>query len=192
VIDPDTELNNELCDEVCAELQYLQWKLAQTMGINELKTMPLVRQYKKSHHHEMELDERSQSHRESIDELSAQVLAVQDFKAKELLKKDQEERQKLAKVREREDAFVVLLHSLYCCARCTAALVVLLHSLYRCTRCTAALVVLTRFRHDSPTDPSPGAATAKNGGSESCSKGKRNPSRIEKGRKIETEIIHWL
>ena len=119
VIDPDTELNNELCDEVCAELQYLQWKLAQTMGINELKTMPLVRQYKKSHHHEMELDERSQSHRESIDELSAQVLAVQDFKAKELLKKDQEERQKLAKVREREDAFVVLLHSLYCCARCT-------------------------------------------------------------------------
>ena len=135
VIDPDTELNNELCDEVCAELQYLQWKLAQTMGINELKTMPLVRQYKKSHHHEMELDERSQSHRESIDELSAQVLAVQDFKAKELLKKDQEERQKLAKVREREDAFVVLLHSLYCCARCTAA-----------------LVVLTRFRHDSPTE----------------------------------------
>ena len=175
MIDPDTELNNELCDEVCAELQYLQWKLAQTMGINELKTMPLVRQYKKSHHHEMELDERSQSHRESIDELSAQVLAVQDFKAKELLKKDQEERQKLAKVREREDAFVVLLHSLYCC-----------------TSCTAALVVLTRFRHDSPTDPSPGAATAKNGGSESCSKGKRNPSRIEKGRKIETEIIHWL
>jgi hypothetical protein len=97
VIDKDTE-DNELCDEVCAELQYLQWKLENTIAMNFTKTKPLIQKYETMHQVEMTKIEKEQLRREAIDELSEQVIAAQKAKEEERLKEEQKERLRIMKV----------------------------------------------------------------------------------------------
>ena len=99
IITKDTEEQNQLCDEICAELQYLQWKLDKTIAQNKFKTKPLIHEYKKLHVGEMiELEERN-GHRDAINALREQVIAAQQEKERVRLQKENEERTKLIRVR---------------------------------------------------------------------------------------------
>ena len=98
VVDGDTE-STQLCDEVCAELQYLQWKLNRTMQRNVRKTKMLENQYLFIHEEERLNLEELQEQRDSIESLREKVIAAQKDKEKKKIQREIEERAKIIKVR---------------------------------------------------------------------------------------------
>ena len=74
---PDHVAQSDTCDEICAEMLYLQWKLRKTMKESQRQTRPLLETYKKIHHAEIVHRGRDNRQRQGIEALRQQIIAEQ-------------------------------------------------------------------------------------------------------------------